>query len=191
MVNFTTRNQSTATLHGDPTTSVSEASATAVPVVPDTPATAPQAISGNNFRMVYTALPMMGWASTFSSLNDKFQTDLMNNMLQDPNALGHYQSREESTRKRNRSDNPFSEHDEIEIRNVGLDNLDTEEHRRWKRVFIVLESRCIGDEAKESLWDFQEYWANRFKVPKLIPTRGKKEDEGFMSKFKNVFAKPT
>ncbi len=202
MVNFTTRNQSTATLHAEPTTSISEASATAVPVAPVIPVspinsttqqTAPQAIAGDNPKMVYTALSMIDWAGRFTSLNDKYQTEFMNGVVRDPNALGRYQNRDESTRQRNKfiNESPFSEDEEIMIRNIGLDNLDSEEHLRWKRIFMVMEGRCIGDEAKESLWDFQEWWSVNRGAPKLFPTRGKKEDEGFMTKFKNVFAKST
>ena len=79
-------------------------------------------------------------------------TELMNTTMRDPKTMQRFQSREESQKKRKKkaknSDNPFRDDDDSG--EVGIENLSMEEEFCWKRIFMTLESRAMGDEVKES-----------------------------------------
>lgn len=102
--------------------------------------------------MVYDVPAGDNWAGRFSVLRDKFMTELMNTTMRDPKTMQRFQSREESQKKRKKkaknSDNPFRDDDDSG--EVGIENLSMEEEFCWKRIFMTLESRAMGDEVKES-----------------------------------------
>ncbi|PVH83216.1 hypothetical protein DL98DRAFT_529725 [Cadophora sp. DSE1049] len=194
MVNLAARNQSiyslnagsVISLHAEPTTSVSNATATAEPIATPARPTTPHIFTpGSNITMVYTVPEGDNWAGRFSTLRDKFMMELTQTTLRDPKTMQRFQSREESQKKKKKkgknSDNPFR--DDEDFGEVGIDNLLSEEEFRWKRIFMTLESRAMGDEVKESLWRFQEAWARSNNALWLLPACCKDESSsGFMSR---------
>ncbi|KAH7380947.1 hypothetical protein BKA64DRAFT_727644 [Cadophora sp. MPI-SDFR-AT-0126] len=194
MVNLAARNQSSysltgesvTSLHAEPTTSVSNATATAEPITTSARSTTPLICTpGSNVTMVYTIPAGDNWCGMFSTLRDRFMEELTKTTLRDPQTMQRFQSREESQKKKKtrskNSDNPFR--DDEDSGEVGIDNMVIEEEFCWKRIFMTLESRAMGDDVKESLWRFQEAWARSHNALWLLPACCKDETSGgFLSR---------
>lgn len=55
------------------------------------------------------------------------------------------------------------------------------EEKRCRRAFIHLEALCLTDEAKKSLWEFQQSYARQVACVRLLPVGGSMKD-GWMSR---------
>ncbi|KAG4428968.1 hypothetical protein IFR05_015550 [Cadophora sp. M221] len=203
VVNLAARNHSThslipdsiTSLHAEPTTFVSNTTATAEPTsTPARPVSPLQSTSDSSPTMVYEA--DYDWSGMFSTLRDKYMQEFMESTMRDPKTMQKFQSREESQKKKKKkgknSDNPFR--DDEDAGTVGIDNLLTEEEFCWKRIFVTLESRAIGGKAKQSLWKFQEEFANNHNAAWLLPARCKppRDEEssgGFMARVRGAISR--
>ncbi|KAL2062858.1 hypothetical protein VTL71DRAFT_5930 [Oculimacula yallundae] len=193
VVNLGARNQSTASLladssvslHAEPTTSVSTATALAEPAVLSARPLSPLlAASSHNVAMVYSPPLNNNWSGMFSTLKDKFLQDLLDSTLRDPSQMQHYQNRAENPQRKKKSKN------DEDAGTVGIDNLLTEEESRYKRIFMIMEGRAVGDVVKESLWTFQEQFARIHRMPHLVPaSRRHEEESSFLARIGRVIGR--
>ncbi|CZT43150.1 uncharacterized protein RSE6_03144 [Rhynchosporium secalis] len=182
VVNLGTRNQSTTSfkaasttsLHADPTTSVSNSTATAVPVI------------HNDVTLIYDPPEGDNWAGMFGTLKDTFLNEMKDVTLADPIQMRRFQNRAESEKKKKKDKG----RDDEDAGTVGIDNLLSEEDERFKRVFAVMEARAVTQRARESLWRFQERFANIHHFPYLLPASCKPEETGgFMARVREALGR--
>ncbi|KAI0839641.1 hypothetical protein F5Y06DRAFT_302842 [Hypoxylon sp. FL0890] len=157
-----------------------------MPTQPATPTPAPSGLSysANDPRLIHTAQSSAYWTGRYMSLRDKF----MNEMLQPQNL------KTILTADAERSKVPVSvapkpsasaglptsstmaylpqrpsETDKTATMKAA-ENL-TDEDKRDRRIFMHLEGLCTTDEARNSLYSFQEDYARRSKKEWLLPPR--------------------
>lgn len=148
----------------------------------------------NDPRLIHTAQPSAYWSGRYASLRDKF----MNEMLQPSNL----QTILNADAERNKASAATKSSTATSHAEAGLttsstmsflperpsqtntsssikaaENL-TDEDKRDRRVFAHLEGLCTTDEARASLYEFQEAFARRHKKEWLLPRGGTMDPKG-------------
>jgi hypothetical protein len=148
--------------------------ATIAPTVTTTP---PKPILTANPRCIYNAQSNSYWAGRFTALDDQYHTQMLYATLNDDKLLKSLLQSSNTTTKilqselSNSSTGTTSFVDDSPPAKV-VSALEWEDIRRFKRVFYTLQSLCVTEESKKSLWDFQLKFARERKIEACLPDGG-------------------
>ncbi|KAN0117745.1 hypothetical protein V8E51_003722 [Hyaloscypha variabilis] len=140
------------------------------------PASPPKALFTTNPRYIYTAQPHTYWAGRFMSLHDQFHTQMLASAINSLDTRPPFK-RPDSKLKKQKSKRSSPEDPERDSSSRNEEEaMRHDEVRRCKRVFYTLQSLCVTDEAKHSLWGFQLRFARSRKMEACLPDGGAMED---------------
>jgi hypothetical protein len=166
----------------EPTTFVSNASATA-----------PQPTFTPNAQHIHEAQHPVWWAGRFTSLPDRFHGEMLEETLKDPKAFQSFQDDSKCAATKTTHEDPkkTDEQEAYEPRTKGIQKINNDEDVRVLRVFAHLKSLCVTDDARKSLFDFQQTYARMYANEKWLPAGGTMEDKppGWVSRMTNVIGR--
>jgi hypothetical protein len=160
----------------DPTTYVDNVSASAV-----------QPTYTPHGSMVFEAREAIWWAGRFTSLSDRFHTETLNNAMMDPHLLRSLQDNNKCMSQGARDDDGIR----CESSSKGQKQMADDEHNRTMRVFAHLTSICATEEARNSLFDFQQQYARMENNKNWLPVGGTMEDKppGWVARMTNAISR--
>ncbi|OTA59719.1 hypothetical protein K449DRAFT_385036 [Hypoxylon sp. EC38] len=144
----------------------------------------------NDPRLILTAQSLRYWTGRYMSLRDKF----MNEILEPSNLKAILDADAERNMATAASKPPttnsaetglttsstmafFPQRPDASASTKTADNL-TDEDKRDQRIFAQLEALCTTDEARESLYEFQEAYARCHRKEWLLPRGGTLDPKG-------------
>ncbi|KAE9377281.1 hypothetical protein N431DRAFT_463057 [Stipitochalara longipes BDJ] len=151
--------------------------ASAATTAPTEPASPPKALFTTNPRCIYTTQPDAFWAGRFSVLHDQFHNQMLASAINGPKIRQQFQRPDSKLQKKEKESTKSSTRDLEHDSPTGDDEeaIRHDEVRRCKRVFYTLQSLCVTDEAKHSLWGFQLRFARLRKMEACLPDGGTME----------------
>lgn len=139
-------------------------------------------------REVSKTMPTPYWTGRYVALHDRFDSEFMNmEVLNTPDSHtisqvlvdDEYQYKDATSKGKGRMTTSISHHGTQADRghqnyvfSVGNAVIAPDSERTAKRVFVYLDSLCVTEEARKSLWAFQQAYARQILCEALLPLGG-------------------
>jgi len=118
---------------------------------------------------------------------------MLGDALNDPEVYKSFQDNSKFPAPKVRDNDPKKIEDQemYEPATTGIQQIRNDEDKRVLRVFAHLRSLCVTNEARQSLWEFQQLYARINVNEKWLPANGSMEDKppGWVSRMTNVIGR--